>query len=276
MLEPFDLPFVQRGLITLAILSVPAGILGTWIILRGLTFFTHAIATASFPGLVLAGGLGFSPIAGALGAAAAFAASTGGLRRGARSGNDVLTALVLVAFLAIGVVLASDVFSSGSNIDQMLFGSVFLIRSAEIAVATLAAVLTLLATLMIGSRWLAAGFDPGDAGRLKAGTYALDLALLGLVALTTAAMLPAIGALLAGALFVVPAATVRLLSDRLLNWQLGSVLLVLIEGVVGLRLSIALDAPPGPVIAVLSASVFAIVALAKVAAHLRGPVPGKA
>lgn len=253
----------------LVILSVPAGLLGTWIILRGLTFFTHAIATAAFPGLVLAGGLGFSPIAGALGAATAFAACTGGLRRGTRSGNDVLTALVLVAFLATGVVLASDVFSSGSNVDQMLFGSVFLIQPAEITIAAVAALLTLAATFTVGGRWLAAGFDPDHAENLEAGDYALSLALLGLVALTTAAMLPAIGALLAGALFVVPAATIRLLSDRLWSWQLGSVLLVAFEGVAGLRLSIALDAPPGPVIAVLCAAVFAIVALGKAAVRSR-------
>lgn len=269
MLEPFDLPFVQRGLIMLAVLAVPAGILGTWIVLRGLTFFSHAIATAAFPGLVVAAGLGFSPILGALGAATAFAGGTGGLRRGARVGGDALTALMLVAFLAAGVILASDVFGSGANIDQLLFGSIFLIRTTEIAVAGLAAIGALAATMTIGSRWLAAGFDPAQARQLGAGGYRLNLTLLGLVALTTAAMLPAIGALLTGALFVVPAATVRLLTDRLWSWQVGSVLLVLTEGVVGLRLSLALDAPPGPVIATLAAAIFLVVALAQVAARGR-------
>ena len=269
MLEPFDLPFVQRGLIMLAVLAIPAGILGTWIILRGLVFFSHAIATAAFPGLVLAGGLGFSPIIGALGAAAGFAAGTGGLRRDARVGGDALTALLLVAFLAVGVILASDVFGSGANIDQLLFGSVFLIRGFEIAVAALAAVTVLAATATIGARWLAAGFDPDQAPRFGAGRYGLDLALLGLVALTTAAMLPAIGALLTGALFVVPAATVRLLTDRVWSWQVGSVLLVLAEGLVGLRLSLWLDAPPGPVIATFAASVFAIVACLRSARRSR-------
>lgn len=273
MLEPFDLPFVQRGLVMLCLLAVPAGLLGTWIILRGLTFFSHAIATAAFPGLVLAGGLGFSPILGALGAAAAFAGGTGGLRRSGRTGSDALTGLVLVAFLAAGVILASDVFNSGSNIDQLLFGSVFLIGSTEIAIAAGAAIATLAATVALGRRWLAAGFDPAHAHRLGAGSFLLDLALLALVALTTASMLPAVGALLTGALFILPAATVRLLTDRLWSWQLGSVLLVLAEGVVGLRVSLALDAPAGPTIAVLAAAVFAAVALAQAAAQMR---PGAA
>lgn len=269
LVEPFDLPFVQRGLLMLAILAVPAGLLGTWIILRGLTFFSHAIATATFPGLVLAGGLGFSPILGALGAAGAFAAATGGLRRESRSAIDSLTALMLVAFLAIGVILASDVFGSGSNIDQLLFGSIFLIGTDEILIAGLAAIAALAATATIGARWLAAGFDPSQARRLKSGALQLELVLLALVALTTAAMLPAIGALLTGALFIVPAATVRLLTDRIVSWQVGSVLLVLAEGIVGLRLSIAFDAPPGPVIAALTATIFAVVVLSQLAVGAR-------
>jgi ABC-type Mn2+/Zn2+ transport system permease subunit len=274
MLEPFDLPFVQRGLIMLVILAVPAGLLGCWIVLRGLTFFSHAIGTASFPGLVLAGGVGFSPILGSLGAAAAFATGTGSLKRSTRSGSDVLTALALVAFLALGVLLASDVFTSGANIDQMLFGSLFLIGSGEIAVAALAAALTLLASAALGPRWLTSGFDPQVARNLGAGGYAVELTLLGLIALTTAAMLPAIGVLLVGALFVVPAASVRLFTNRLWKWQLASILLVLAEGVVGLRLSLLFDAPPGPVIAALSAGLFALAALTKTVARAPSlPIP---
>jgi ABC-type Mn2+/Zn2+ transport system permease subunit len=70
LLEPFELPFVQRGLIEVLILAVPAGLLGTWIVLRGLAFFSHAIGTASFPGLVLADGLGFAAPLGAFAAGA--------------------------------------------------------------------------------------------------------------------------------------------------------------------------------------------------------------
>ena len=58
MLEPLQLPFVQRGMVELLLLSIGAGLLGTWIVLRGLAFFSHAVGTAAFPGLVLADGLG--------------------------------------------------------------------------------------------------------------------------------------------------------------------------------------------------------------------------
>ncbi|HZJ29882.1 MAG TPA: metal ABC transporter permease, partial [Solirubrobacterales bacterium] len=135
MLEPFHLPYVQSGLLEIAILSLPAGILGSWIVLRGLAFYSHAVGTAAYPGLVLAGGLGFSAPLGALGAAAAFGAVTGALGRRGRLGNDALTALALAGFLAVGVILASDVFSSGADTDQLLFGSLFLIGRDEIAIA---------------------------------------------------------------------------------------------------------------------------------------------
>ena len=60
MPAPFHYAFVQRGLLEVLLLSVGAGLLGTWIVLRGLAFFSHAVGTAVFPGLVLADGLGFS------------------------------------------------------------------------------------------------------------------------------------------------------------------------------------------------------------------------
>lgn len=60
MLEPFSLPFVQHGLWEILLLSAGAGILGTWIVLRGLAFYAHGVAAATFPGLVLADGLAFA------------------------------------------------------------------------------------------------------------------------------------------------------------------------------------------------------------------------
>ena len=59
MLAPFHYAFVQRGLLELVLLAVGAGLLGTWIVLRGLAFYSHAVGTAAFPGLVLADGLAF-------------------------------------------------------------------------------------------------------------------------------------------------------------------------------------------------------------------------
>jgi ABC-type Zn uptake system ZnuABC Zn-binding protein ZnuA/ABC-type Mn2+/Zn2+ transport system permease subunit len=268
LLDPFQLPFVQRGMLEILILAIPAGLLGSLIVLRGLAFFSHAVGTAAFPGLVLADGLGFAAPLGALGAAVFFSAGTAALPR-RRLGYDSLTAMVLVGCLAAGVILASDVFQSGSEIESLLFGSLLLIDSRDVALAAIAAGASVIAMLLLGPRWLAAGFDPLVAGSIGAGSRYLELALLGLIALASTAALSAVGALLVTALFVVPAATARLWTARLTPWQVASVLLAAAEGTVGLWLSVKTNAPPGATIATLSGGVFAIAALARCLAPRR-------
>lgn len=271
MLEPFGLPFVQRGLIEVLILAVPAGLLGTWIVLRGLAFFSHAAGTAAFPGLVLADGLGFAAPLGAFGAAAIFGAATFLLVRGEKDGRDSAVAIALVGCLAGGVILASDVFGSGANVETLLFGSLLLVDGGDIALAALAAGATAIASLLLGHRWLVAGFDPG-AGPRRGGRGLLDLALLGLVALAVTAALSAIGALLVAAVFVVPALTVRLFVERMRTWQLASIGLVALEGTLGLWLSVETDAPPGATIAVVSGALFGLAAAVRALARARrGP-----
>jgi ABC-type Zn uptake system ZnuABC Zn-binding protein ZnuA/ABC-type Mn2+/Zn2+ transport system permease subunit len=268
LLDPFQLPFVQRGLIEVLILAVPAGLLGTWIVLRGLAFFSHAVGTAAFPGLVLADGLGFAAPLGAFGAALAFTAGASALR-GRRTGQDAAVALVLVGCLAGGVILASDVFGSGSNIETLLFGSLLLVDGGDLALAGGAAAATLLASALIGQHWLRIGFDPTLADPEGPMPQVFDAVLLGLVALASIAALTVVGALLVTALFLVPAVTARLLTDRLASWQLLSIGLVALEGTVGLWLSVKTNAPPGATIACVAGAVFIVVAAAR--ALLRVP-----
>ena len=258
MLDPFTLPFVQRGLVEILILSVPAGLLGTWIVLRELAFFSHAVGTAAFPGLVLAAGLGFSAPLGAFGAAIAFTCLMLALGRGRVAGEDATTALALVACLALGVILASDVFHSGSDIETLLFGSLLLISSQDIVVAAIAAAAVVTAAGLVGRRWLAVGFDPDAARSLGSPPLPLDAGLLVLIALSATAALSAVGAILVSALFVLPAATARLFASRVATLQIASVGLAAAEGVIGLWASVKTNAPPGATIAVVAGGVFAV------------------
>lgn len=268
---------MQRGLLEVLILAVPAGLLGTWIVLRGLAFFSHAVGTAAFPGLVLADGLGFAAPLGAFAAALVFTAANAALGRGREEGRDSVVALVLVGCLAAGVILASDVFGSGSNVETLLFGSLLLIDRSDITLAAAAALATLSASGLVGRRWLARGFDPGASGGSRREAWLLDAALLGLIALATTAALSVVGALLVASLFVVPAASTRLFATRMLSWQLASVALVAIEGVIGLWLSVKTDAPPGATIACVAGAVFALAAAAKALARApRAAVPAAA
>jgi ABC-type Zn uptake system ZnuABC Zn-binding protein ZnuA/ABC-type Mn2+/Zn2+ transport system permease subunit len=269
--DVFQLPFVQHGVIQVLLLAVGCGLLGTWIVLRGLAFYSHAVAAASFPGLVLAGGLGFAAPLGAFAVGGAFAASVGQLSaRDRRAGYDSLTALVLVTALASGVILASDVFHSGAQIDSLLFGSLLVIDSSDQVLAAVTAVLAIVGTFVLGPRWLVTGFDAGAARSIGIRSTWTDLTLLALVALVAVSALAAVGALLAGALLVVPAATTRLWTHSVRSWQLASVALAAVEGVAGLWLSVELNVPPGAAIAVLAGVVFA---LAPLLPALRRPAP---
>jgi zinc/manganese transport system substrate-binding protein len=273
VLDPFQLAFVQRGLLEVLLLSGAAGLLGTWIVMRGLSFYAHAVGTAAFPGLVLADGLGFSAPLGAFTAALLFAFGVERLARRPRAGYDSLTALVLVAALAGGVVLASDVFHSAGSVDSLLFGSLLLTDTRDLVLAGAASAAAIAGTLMLGPRWLARGFDPAAARAMGLRSQVPDALLLVLVAFAVVASLTAIGALLATALFVVPAATVRLWTRRLPIWQLASVALAAAQGIAGLWLSVELNSPPGPTVAVLGGALFA---LSVVRLHLAAALRGRA
>jgi zinc/manganese transport system substrate-binding protein len=175
--------------------------------------------------------------------------------------------------VAAGVILASDVFESGANVETLLFGSLLLIDNSDIALAAVAAVTTLLASALVGHRWLAHSFDPGAGIAGEREKRVLDALLLVLIALATTATLSVVGALLVSSLFVVPAATTRLFATRMRSWQLASVLLVAAEGTVGLWLSVKTDAPPGATIACVAGAAFVLTALARALARVpRGAV----
>lgn len=272
-MDVFTLPFVQRGLAEVMLLALGAGVIGTWIVLRGLAFYAHAVGTAAFPGLVLADGLGFSATLGAAGTGLLVALGVGALarREGAADRYDSLTALVLVGALAVGVILASDVFHSAANVQTLLFGSLLLVDGRDLVFAAAASAVALGGARLLQTRWLIVGFDPGTAPALGARSALPDAVLLGLVALLAVAALTTLGALLATAVLVVPAATTRLVCRRLRGWQAATVLLVAVEGVAGLWISVEVNAPPGAAIAVLSGAVFAVVAAGRVLwAHPRG------
>ena len=252
-----DAPFMQRALLELLLLAVPAGLLGSWIVLRRTAFFAHAVGTATFPGLVLAEAWGVpaQPVAMATGLGFA-----GGVRR---AGSDVATALGLVAMLALGIILASDVFESGSGVDRLLFGSLLAVSDLDLWLTAAVAALAVGANLALRRTWLAVGFDAAGAGPLGVRARVGDALLLALIAAAVVVALSAVGALLVTAALVVPAATVRLVTDRVGSLQAGAVALAAAEGVGALVLARALNVGPGAALAVVAAGCFAVVAVVR-------------
>jgi ABC-type Mn2+/Zn2+ transport system permease subunit len=260
--DPLELEFMQRALLEIALLSVPAGMLGTWVVLRRLAFFTHSAGSATFPGLVVAGPWGVPAQLAAFGAGALYAGGLSGLVRRARIAPDAATGLLLVAALAAGTILASDVYDTGAGVDRLLFGTLLGLDDGDLALSAAVAAVALLGTALLGRTWLAAGFDPGGAAALGVRGARGDAALLLVVALAVVAVLPAVGALLVGTLLVLPAATARLIGRTLREVQLVAVALALLEGSAGLIVAYHLDLPPGPAIAVIGGVLFGVAALA--------------
>ena len=257
---------MQRAAIEIALLAPLAGLLGAQIVLRRLAFFTHGVGTAAFPGLVVAGPWGIPPALAALAVGGGFAVLLERLGRGTGLARDAGTALLLVAALAIGIVLASDVFETGAGVDRLLFGSLLAIGDSELVVTAAVLAVALLAAAVFRRGWIESGFDDLDPAKPGLRRRAGDLALLTVVAMAAIVAIDAVGALLVGAILVVPAATARLFARSVPHLELGAAALALTEGLTGLLIAFELDAPPGAVIAVLGAGVFAICLTARVLA----------
>jgi manganese/iron transport system permease protein len=251
VLDPFQLPFMQRAALEVALLAPIAGILGAQVVLRRLAFFTHSVGAATFPGLVVAGSTAVPAALAAFGAGGVFAGVLAWTDRRAGLVRDAATALLLVAALAIGVILASDVFESGAGVDQLLFGSLLAIGDGELALTAGALVLALAAAAAFRRTWIASGFDPELATSQRLRTGWAELALVTALAVAVIASLDAVGSLLVSAIFVLPAASVRSL-------EAGAAALALAQGLAGLLLAYELDAPPGATIAVIGGGVFAL------------------
>jgi ABC-type Mn2+/Zn2+ transport system permease subunit len=259
-LDLADIPFLREALFELVLLAITGGVLGAWVVLRRLAFFSHAAGSATFPGLVVADASGVSPTIAGLAVALGYA---GGVQRAGRAGREhgEGTALLLVAALAAGVILASDVFESGAVVDRLLFGTLLGLGATDLAVSAAVALVATVAAIALGRTWSAVGFDPDGARALGLPTGRADLLLLGLVAVAAVAAIPAVGALLVTAIYVLPAAAARVVArtiPALVAWAFG---LAIAEGLLGLYLAYWLDLPPGPPVAVLGAIVYALAAL---------------
>jgi ABC-type Mn2+/Zn2+ transport system permease subunit len=159
-------------------------------------------------------------------------------------------------------VLASDVFESGAGVDRLLFGSLIGLTDRDLLLTAVVAAGALVLDGALRRHWLAAGFEPGSARALGLRPVLADRLLLAGVAMAAVVALDAVGALLVTVVLVVPAATARLLTDRLGPLQLTAVALAAVEGVAAVWLAHELNVGAGPALAALGGSIFALVAWA--------------
>jgi len=145
-------------------------------------------------------------------------------------------------------------------VDGLPIGTAIGVDGGDLALSGAAALLAVAGTVLLGRAWTAVGFDPVAAPLLGLPARRADLLLLLLVAVAAVAALPAVGALLVTSIFVVPAAVARLFARDVRGLLLGSVTVAAAQGALGLYLSLWLDVPPGPAVAVLGAGTYALCA----------------
>jgi len=258
----FSAPYIQRGIVEVLLLAVLAGVLGTWVVLRRLPFFTHAIGTATFPGLVVAGPWGLPAQLTALVCAVGFGGALERLQRTRRIDPDAAIGLLLVGALAVGVVLASDVYHSDTSVDRLLFGSLIALTPLDLWLTAAAVVAALAADGALRRSWLATGFDETGARAAGVRTALSDRALLIAIAVAVVVALDAVGALLVTVVLTVPAATVRLFEPAVRTQQLATFALAAVQGLAAIVIADALNVGPGPTLAVLGALMYGVAAFA--------------
>lgn len=256
--EPLQYGFMQRALLEVLIIGALCGLVGCFVVLRGLAFIGDALAHAVFPGVVLSYLAGQSILIGAFGFGTLTALGIGVLARSRRVSEDSAIGVIFAAFFALGVVILSRQGGFRRDLGSLLFGNILGVSLQDVLVtAVIAAVVAAVMVVLLKELTLAA-FDPVMARTLGYPVFALDLLLLLLVAATIVVSLQTVGNILVLALVVTPPAAARLLTDRLLRMIWLSVLLAAVSGVGGLYLSYHAGTAAGATIVLTATGLFLV------------------
>lgn len=274
VLEVLDAPYLQRSLAAGVVLAVPLGLLGSWIVLRELAFFAHAVGVATFPGVVV--GLAvpwLGPFGGALLAALAFSATISAAETDHRLRGGAVTGFALAVALAAGAVLLTVLGAGAAPVDRLLFGSLLAVSTDDLLLYAIVGAVAAGVVMAIMPRLTATTFDGVWAAAAGARERITASIVLGLVSLVVVCALPAVGSLLVSALLVVPAATARLLVTRLGPMLAWTTALCVAETTAGLLAARSLDLPPGAAIAAVTGFVFGVVAVVQAASRRTRAAP---
>ncbi|GAB4444059.1 MAG: metal ABC transporter permease [Anaerolineae bacterium] len=270
LLEPLQYAFMQRGMAAVILVGVVSGVVGCYVVVRGMAFFGDALAHTVLPGVAVAYVAGGNLFIGGLAAGVAAAVGIGWLTREARLKEDTAIGVVFAGMFALGIAIISTTRSYSVDLTHILFGDVLGVADADLLIMLVFGALVIGTVAALYKEFLVMSFDPGLAKTLRLPTEPLRLLLLGLLAVTIVASLQTVGIALMVAMLVTPAATARLLVKRLHHMMVVSALVGAVSGVVGLYLSFYLNIPSGPAIVLTTTALFIVVFVAVQARRRRG------
>ncbi|OKL50451.1 anchored repeat-type ABC transporter permease subunit [Boudabousia marimammalium] len=267
MLTPIDfirdlmnpmLAFLPRALIVAILAAIICGIIGAHVVLRGMAFIGDAVAHSVFPGLAVAFLLQGSLVLGGLTAGAVTAVLVALFSQNRRIKEDTIIGIFFAAAFAFGLVIMSLSPGYSGSLQSFLFGSITGVSVNDIITVSVAGLIVIALTLMFNKELVAVSLDRDMAHVQRLPVLALDILLYFMVTIAVVMSIQTIGNVLVIALLVTPAATARLLTDRLAPMMMLSASLGALSALVGVYLSWSFNIPTGATI-VLTATVIFLV-----------------
>ncbi len=273
ILDPLQYAFMQRGLVAAMLVGVACALVGTYVILRGMTFFGDALAHAILPGVAI----GYLVNQGAHGAVLWWGMGTsiltafgiGALSKGARLKEDTAIGVIFAGMFALGIALISSTGSYAVDLSHFLFGNVLAVTKGDLIITAILAGVVVLTIVAFYKEFMVLAFDNVLAVTLRLPAHLLEYLLLGLIAVTIVVALQTVGISLMVAMLVTPAATAYLITRRLHWMMVYAAVFAILAGIIGLYLSFYLSIASGAAIVLTSTLFFLLVWLVKAIARRR-------
>lgn len=256
--DPLEFEFMRRAMIEVILMGAVTGAIGTYIVLRGLSFIGDALSHAIFPGVVLAFLFGHNIFFGALIFGVMTSAAIAIVATNRRVKEDSAIGVLFAGTFALGVVLISTSDNFTRDLTSFLFGNVLGVTTEDIWLSAIVGAAVIALIVLFYKELLLTSFDRIAAQAMGFPVFWLDLLLLVMISLTIVVSLRAVGNILVVAMLVTPAATARLLTDRIGVMMLMSAAIGAASGVVGLYISYYQDVAAGGTIVLVATGAFAL------------------
>ncbi len=261
LIDPWQHTFMQHAFVAIILVGIICGAIGVFVTLRGLAFLGDALAHAIFPGVVIAFILGGNFLIGALIAAVVVSLGIGAISQSGRINNDTAVGVLFVGAFSLGIALMSTQSGYTRDLNTFLFGSILGVTRDDLYL-TLGVGLVVLAAILLFRRELTMiSFDRTFSKSNGLNLWLYDQLFLVLLALAIVISLQTVGNILVLAMLVTPAATARLLTNRLKTMVAISCVIGSLSGVAGLYVSYYEGVPSGAAVVLVSTAIFGIVFL---------------
>lgn len=250
--------FLQNALITSVIVGAVSGLIGSFIILRGMSLMGDAISHAVLPGVAVSYIVGANYMIGASLFGILAAALIGFVTQKSQLKNDTAIGIVFSSFFALGIILISFAQSS-TDLYHILFGNVLAVRPSDLYTTAGVAIAVAVFIGLFYKELLVSSFDPVMAQAYGLKVQVIHYALMFFLTLVAVSSLQTVGTVLVVAMLVTPAATAYLITDRLVVMMFLSSGIGIVSAIIGLFFSYSYNLASGATI-VLTTAVFFMIA----------------